>query len=232
MRYFRSITPWWSPCVLQTGLCARGRIEPPCWKSVPQYCELLHCEPLQSPRDLQRLGRRQWALWVPLPSWRESHIQHITVGVCGQWILSHIQLDGHQRDIKWISEPEIAYETSLFWLQATICPWLTITSSQSPVFPFSIFSVNDAMAPVPRSLPLPFVSPPEAPCLYHNPWADHDLSSSALWVCRTELHGLLFSKTLLDSWTFTSQSIKHSWKPLHLWILQGFFILQPQILST
>lgn len=62
-------------CVGESRLgcvCARGRIQLPCWKSFPQHCELLHCEPLQSPRDLQRLGKRQWALWAPLPSWRES----------------------------------------------------------------------------------------------------------------------------------------------------------------
>lgn len=94
----------------------------------------------------------------------------------------------------------------------------------------SISSVNAAVAPAPRSLPLPFVSSSHAPCLYHNPRAHPDLSSSALWVWRT--------KVITRSPFFP----KHSWIPvpdIHFkinWALldtitplntMGAFILQP-----
>lgn len=115
------------------------------------------------------------------------------------------------------------------------CSLLFVPGSPSPAHSplsslSSLSSVNAAVAPVPRLLPLPLVSPSQGPCLYYNPWAHPDLSSSALWVCRTKVitrsHFLpKHSQIPVPGIHFTiNQALLETITPLNP---TGVFILQP-----
>lgn len=153
----------------------------------------------------ENLTYHSWCAWamdsVPHPAWRPS--------------------DRHRMNMK------VPFSgCSLLFVHGSPSPAHSPLSALS-----SIPSVSAAVAPVPRSLPLPFISPSQAPCLHHNPWAHPDLSPSALWVCRTKAitRSPFFPKhsciPVPDIHFTINQALLET---ITLWILQRFISCSPK----